>query len=284
MKALLLVLHFGLSFLCVWNKRAYRLIENKLPWTEAQSYCRSHFIDLATVDDEEQLNLLIEATQRNTPLGHFWTGLYDDVDSWRWSLQEDGYYDGGLEQFRLWEEGQPKNYNNSFTCSVMLTNGKWKTGSCEASKRPFICYSELLRQYHSDMASVRNQLENDQLHSMISIFTHIGLYRDSWKWSDRSPVLFQKFNTEITSGLPCVSVTGTGMETEDCSTLYPFVCNDYPLKQVVTVKVTNNFSLNLEAVSEALLEQTPEGGSNALSNLLNRKLMKKKIQTAEVEF
>uniref|UniRef100_A0A3B4A4G1 C-type lectin domain-containing protein n=1 Tax=Periophthalmus magnuspinnatus TaxID=409849 RepID=A0A3B4A4G1_9GOBI len=129
----------GLFCLSV-SGRAYRLIEDQLSWTEAQSYCRAQYLDLATVDDQEQLNLLINVTQRNPPLGHVWTGLYDDMDSWRWSLQKEGYYDGGLDQFRLWDVGQPDNRRNEFTCGVMLTNGKWKTGPW-TSERPFVCYS-----------------------------------------------------------------------------------------------------------------------------------------------
>uniref|UniRef100_A0A3B4A3I9 C-type lectin domain-containing protein n=1 Tax=Periophthalmus magnuspinnatus TaxID=409849 RepID=A0A3B4A3I9_9GOBI len=129
----------GLFCLSV-SGRAYRLIEDQLSWTEAQSYCRAQYLDLATVDDQEQLNLLINVTQRNPPLGHVWTGLYDDMDSWRWSLQKEGYYDGGLDQFRLWDVGFPTNYKNVFRCGVTLNNGKWKNDHCD-STRPFICYS-----------------------------------------------------------------------------------------------------------------------------------------------
>ncbi|KAJ0000695.1 hypothetical protein NQD34_005715, partial [Periophthalmus magnuspinnatus] len=234
----------GLFCLSV-SGRAYRLIEDQLSWTEAQSYCRAQYLDLATVDDQEQLNLLINVTQRNPPLGHVWTGLYDDMDSWRWSLQKEGYYDGGLDQFRLWDVGFPTNYKNVFRCGVTLNNGKWKNDHCD-STRPFICYSEsaspkfkyyrtlltwrdaqsYCRQHHTDLVSIRNQVENDQVFALMSgpsVYTHIGLYRDGWKWSDGSPVSFTKFNDR--TGVPCVALFGTGMETKDCATPCPFVCN-----------------------------------------------------------
>uniref|UniRef100_A0A3Q1IXT0 C-type lectin domain-containing protein n=1 Tax=Anabas testudineus TaxID=64144 RepID=A0A3Q1IXT0_ANATE len=43
------------------------------------------------------------------------------------------------------------------------------------------------RVHYTDLASVRNQAENDQIWLMLqNQYTWIGLYRNSWKWSDGS--------------------------------------------------------------------------------------------------
>uniref|UniRef100_A0A3B4A3J6 C-type lectin domain-containing protein n=1 Tax=Periophthalmus magnuspinnatus TaxID=409849 RepID=A0A3B4A3J6_9GOBI len=62
------------------------------------------------------------------------------------------------------------------------------------------------RQHHTDLVSIRNQVENDQVFALMSgpsVYTHIGLYRDGWKWSDGSPVSFTKFNDR--TGVPLTS-------------------------------------------------------------------------------
>uniref|UniRef100_A0A4W4ETW3 C-type lectin domain-containing protein n=1 Tax=Electrophorus electricus TaxID=8005 RepID=A0A4W4ETW3_ELEEL len=53
------------------------------------------------------------------------------------------------------------------------------------------------RTYYKDLASVRNQTENDQIKNMIqgSGVIWIGLFRDSWKWSDGNNVSFHIWNS-----------------------------------------------------------------------------------------
>lgn len=54
------------------------------------------------------------------------------------------------------------------------------------------------RQHHTDLASVRNQSENDQI-QRTSNAQHIwiGLYRGPWKWSDGSSTSFLREKTSI---------------------------------------------------------------------------------------
>lgn len=56
------------------------------------------------------------------------------------------------------------------------------------------------RQNYTDLASVRNQAENEQLVALASgnpWSTHIGLYRDSWKWSDGSSAPFTNWDPGV---------------------------------------------------------------------------------------
>ncbi|KAI4874923.1 hypothetical protein NFI96_009232, partial [Prochilodus magdalenae] len=49
-------------------------------WTEAQSYCIECYTDLATIDNMEEMNRLIN-TVNSSYSGLAWIGLYDDLDS-----------------------------------------------------------------------------------------------------------------------------------------------------------------------------------------------------------
>uniref|UniRef100_A0A3Q0RL47 C-type lectin domain-containing protein n=1 Tax=Amphilophus citrinellus TaxID=61819 RepID=A0A3Q0RL47_AMPCI len=84
------------------------------------------------------------------------------------------------------------------------------------------------RENYTDLATVRNQSENKQLKMMVTSYTWIGLYRNSWKWSDGSAYSFinwaNKISTRVTAS--CASFFGVGnWLNSECKYLRPFVCN-----------------------------------------------------------
>ncbi|XP_029913818.1 C-type lectin domain family 10 member A-like [Myripristis murdjan] len=103
--ALIFILLSGLGSLPSCFPRQYHLIETSMTWSEAQSYCRQHYTDLATVSSEEDVAKLNDAVGSHRS----WIGLYDDINSWRWSLQNKSYYGEGEAEFRMWASGQPDN-------------------------------------------------------------------------------------------------------------------------------------------------------------------------------
>ena len=50
------------------------------------------------------------------------------------------------------------------------------------------------RQHHVDLASVRNQAENQQIQQMAPGGAWIGLFREPWRWSDGSNSSFTRWN------------------------------------------------------------------------------------------
>ena len=98
-------------------------------WTEAQSYCREHHTDLASVrnmTENQKVADLVPARQSA------WIGLFRD--SWKWS-------DGSDSSFRYWSDGQPEGGNQACVVSNFNKDGKWLDIPC-GNNRGFICYSK----------------------------------------------------------------------------------------------------------------------------------------------
>uniref|UniRef100_A0A673ID32 C-type lectin domain-containing protein n=1 Tax=Sinocyclocheilus rhinocerous TaxID=307959 RepID=A0A673ID32_9TELE len=116
---------------------SYHFVNESKTWTEAQRYCRQNYTDLATIDNMEEMNRLIN-TVNGTYNDSAWIGEYDDVSSWRWSLEDNDFYQEGERDFRNWYH-EPDNSGGNQLCVYMNYNGKWYDMSCD-NTLPFVCY------------------------------------------------------------------------------------------------------------------------------------------------
>ncbi|KAM8755139.1 C-type mannose receptor 2-like isoform 11-T11 [Acanthopagrus schlegelii] len=182
----------------------------------------------------------------------FWIGLYDDVNSWRWSLSNTSFYRDGEAEFRLWKDGEPNNYNSREHCTALIGR-RWVDDDC------INCYKSVCmdvrglnvtfvfietpmnwteaqsycREHHTDLASVRNMTENQKVADLVPAgqLAWIGLYRDSWKWSDGSDSSFRHWaqgqpNKDDRSDACVVadfSKDGTWLDIP-CDLNRPFIC------------------------------------------------------------
>ncbi|CAK6982039.1 macrophage mannose receptor 1-like, partial [Scomber scombrus] len=173
------------------------LILRPMSWTEAQSYCRANYTDLATVRNEAENQEVKNLTDGEK----VWIGLFRD--SWKWS-------DGSNSSFRYWASGEPHNNVGKEDCVAVNFNhsGGWEDWNCGYNK-PFICSKDVTfilitrpmswteaqsycRANYTDLATVRNEAENQEVKNLAggqSVW--IGLFRDSWKWSDGSNSFFR---------------------------------------------------------------------------------------------
>uniref|UniRef100_A0A667X1N9 C-type lectin domain-containing protein n=1 Tax=Myripristis murdjan TaxID=586833 RepID=A0A667X1N9_9TELE len=117
------MMHF-LSALCALSEgfsRQFHFVSLKKNWTEAQRYCREHFTDLVTINNEEDSARLISLAEDNGGSG--WIGLYDDVSSWRWSMDNTYLYHDGKAEFTRWWRNQPDSSWSTEHCGLMFHGG-----------------------------------------------------------------------------------------------------------------------------------------------------------------
>ncbi|XP_036419997.1 macrophage mannose receptor 1-like [Colossoma macropomum] len=257
-----LLLLLGFCTLGVCLPRQYHFVNDYKTWYEAQSYCREHYVDLASIDNaEEGLQLINLVDIRNSvPM---WIGLYDDLNIWRWSLEDDDFYKGNERKFRNWYIQKPTNWHGNSLCAYYSTNYKtWHEAPCTV-ELPFVCYDGSMnaseryvvvpkymnwteaqrycREFYTDLVSVRNETENQKLKSVLLVFFNydyylssawIGLYRTR-SWSDRNNSSFSNWNLGQPDNLwgkeYCTAVLfddlANGQWTdENCNQPFPFFC------------------------------------------------------------
>ncbi len=115
------------------------------------------------------------------------------------------------------------------------------TGSANATEKmvlkkttkTWIGAREYCRDHYTDLAIIGSKEDNDQITQLIynlGVFVWIGLYRDSWKWSDQANITSstqlatQSFTwwNEDCAGL---NIYYRKMDDRLCTTAYYFYCN-----------------------------------------------------------
>ncbi|XP_035984302.1 uncharacterized protein LOC118557811 [Fundulus heteroclitus] len=283
--------------------RQYHFIYEPKTWADAQSYCREKYTDLVTVDSLDVvtiLNKMVDLNQMGTARDA-WIGLFEDVDSWRWSLVNDTFYQGFGTQYRNWRLGEPNNLGSNEPCTNMNDLGEWNDYSCEVEIRPmcfivsgqkaeFVPVNILMtwtkaqtycRTHYTDLASVRSSAENKDVFAKKPSGAHwLGLYRDTWKWSDGDGDAFSYWSGTQPAG-----------STEHCATTYfsdsgrwrdwlcsyakPFICHHDVVsfkKHVMKIKLVRSSTVDLYDAgiqSDILNEFWPDGsGKGSLWVLL----------------
>uniref|UniRef100_A0A3B5PY03 C-type mannose receptor 2-like n=1 Tax=Xiphophorus maculatus TaxID=8083 RepID=A0A3B5PY03_XIPMA len=257
--------------------RKYYLVSEPKDWTAAQSFCREKFSDLASIQSaadvkalNEQLELgeLGELGEHSTP----WIGLYDDVNSWRWSMSASDFYRQDKKKFRNWASREPNNNYGRENCVEMRGDGRWNDEFCNRT-RSSVCLDvkgtkvtfvhvnvnmtwmeaqRYCRGRHTDLASVRNMAENRRLQVLVPTGQRawIGLSRESWKWSDGTGSAFSFWMSgepsKTRQNCAAANMKDSGRWQNFCCTeKKPSVCSTDPSLKQVKLKVVRSSSVDL---------------------------------------
>ncbi|XP_068164929.1 macrophage mannose receptor 1-like [Antennarius striatus] len=264
--------------------RQYFFVNEPRNWTQAQSFCRMKFSDLATITNTDEGAAIASLTADLDGSGDFyyfsgsadgddemtdasgsglnegsgddtgraWIGLHLDlINGWRWSLNNVTFYDPGEADFRNWFSGQLESPVEP-SCVGLFSdsphNGTWLGSRCYF-RRPFVCYNgdrdgaasfvkvdiplpwsnalAFCRENHVDLASIRNQQENEIIANLSAGDTvWIGLHGGR-VWSDGSSSPFRQWASGEPNSITnrCVAARESGLwSDEDCCRSFPFIC------------------------------------------------------------
>ncbi|KAL7375159.1 hypothetical protein ABVT39_012904 [Epinephelus coioides] len=249
--SLFLLLLMGQCSFFMCHLHEYHFVNQTKTWTEAQQYCREHHTDLATVSNMTDMERLRDSAQNQDGA---WIGLYSDPERnergmwhWQWSLP-------GLEfndRESRWHVGEPNDLYSPEKC-VQMHNHIWWDAPCSYNHK-CICYDErkqsnkrfhliedkmswpqaqsYCRENHTDLVSGDQQLEDDEFKREYrsNEVVWIGLFRDSWRWSDGSNHSFRYWDLELfrdeDSSKKCaVTLLDGKWSSDECNKTKPFFC------------------------------------------------------------
>ncbi|XP_039624900.1 L-selectin-like [Polypterus senegalus] len=128
----------------------YHYVKTTMDWTNAQNYCRSNFIDLVTIANEEENEEIMKMLSKNNVSNEeIWIGLKDiNMSNGTWS-------NGETFNYRNWNKGEPN--NNAVACGTMYykhvpykPDGSWNDCGCNIHSAIHLLLSkkEVLRCEH----------------------------------------------------------------------------------------------------------------------------------------
>ncbi|KAL7842114.1 hypothetical protein SRHO_G00238030 [Serrasalmus rhombeus] len=213
------------------------LIRSRMTWTQAQTYCSQNYANLASIHNAQEQQQIFNVVGNST---NAWFGLI----SGQWS-------DEGFSTFRYWANGQAFESVSTDECAAMMMSdsGKWNQRQC-VLQNPFICYGEgtggyilvqtsknwydaqtYCRTTYTDLASIRSPWEQKQVTSLVTkgISAWVGLFLDTWQWSDQWSLLFRNWASgqpSLGAGSCSALVMGVSGKwiADNCNLQQPFIC------------------------------------------------------------
>jgi len=105
----------------------YVFVNESKTWAEAQRY------------ENEQQTIQLLDTVNDDSIDLAWIGLYDDLNSWNWTLEDNDFFKEGGKDFRNWYDQGPNYYGGQSVC-VYMQMGIWQATSCSNAFYPTVCY------------------------------------------------------------------------------------------------------------------------------------------------
>uniref|UniRef100_A0A672P803 C-type lectin domain-containing protein n=1 Tax=Sinocyclocheilus grahami TaxID=75366 RepID=A0A672P803_SINGR len=114
-------------------KDKFKYTKKYMNWHDAQTHCRSHEIDLATVTDDTE-NAFLAGVLDSENDQNAWIGLSKRQGLWQWQWSDNSSVSSSVQ----WETGQPDNVNSTEDCVSADTDGQMADDTC-STRLPFYC-------------------------------------------------------------------------------------------------------------------------------------------------
>ncbi|XP_038148051.1 macrophage mannose receptor 1-like [Cyprinodon tularosa] len=259
--------------------RQYIIVDELKNWAGAQSYCRDHHTDLATLENMEDVRMLADLGASLANSSEVWIGLYADMN-WTWSISDGDQQEE--KQFWNWYTAEPNNEFGRESCAAIDIDGSYYDVPCsltlgtlcveEKETRKFQynnqerTWSEAqsyCRERYTDLANIRDTSENQRIKNLITRPVWMGLYRDPWKWVEGRKSSFRFwniFNPDSRKNECAAANFGNGGKWEkwSCAEKKAFICSAVPSsKQIVKLKLlfSSSAAQNQPAVLDELLRK-----------------------------
>ncbi|XP_027869145.1 macrophage mannose receptor 1-like [Xiphophorus couchianus] len=265
--------------------RQFRYVGLAKNWSDAQTYCRERFSDLASI-----LNAANGTKARQAAgTSQVWIGLFNGT--WKWSQDENQFPPSRSgSMFTMWSFNEPQDRK----CTLLSKSGYWSAKDC-GDLNEFLCYdgssdSNVLvkqkmswsdaqaycRGTHTDLTTIRDVAKSFWMTTLLPDSTFnlqtlsmsplavawIGLHRSDWAWSDGSSASYWPWATQgATEQTDCVTMdfsSGSWFQ-QSCSDRFSFLCSaDVVPSAARALKIrleAGNADLNDAAVQESILQQ-----------------------------
>ncbi|XP_007569944.1 macrophage mannose receptor 1-like [Poecilia latipinna] len=280
--------------LCVYQYQ-YVLFQTPKTWTDAQSYCRETCVDLATMEDMNEMEMALQSVGDDYS-DAVWIGLHKGSDpKWHWSLADKDFYKDGEKHYLIWSSLGDNN------CGL-YGSGKLSTISCVYAKYA-VCFDsseqgaaqyiltpkpmtwtaarDFCRQNYTDLVSLRNDAEYKTVQEVANgKSVYVGLFRDPWVWSDLtdSSLRYWRESQEINalSSEYCVAMLKNESGKwgdRDCTEMQPFLCKCRKSNvQFVKLRLSlqdSTLDLNDPAVQNSILEKMKQRLSENVNDVIH---------------
>lgn len=117
-------------------RHEYFMITTPSTWADANAYCKSNYLNLATVQTDDDWYRLNVAAESKGLAATGWVGLFLVVTDWYWSNKVIYL----MNTATFWAPGQPDNLGGNEACCAIDSTGSWADYPCTDLK-PFICFN-----------------------------------------------------------------------------------------------------------------------------------------------
>uniref|UniRef100_A0A665VI84 C-type lectin domain-containing protein n=1 Tax=Echeneis naucrates TaxID=173247 RepID=A0A665VI84_ECHNA len=205
--ALIKILYFHIQTLMLSQLYDYHFINENKTWTEAQSFCRENYTDLATVYRRSDIKNLNQTGA--------WIGLNYCLSingTWSWTQPGVEFNDNETE----WSEGEPNDQNQPENCAAIDNKLNVLDLDCSQTKL-FVCYKGenmriILTPTCTQMCSTCLSARWNGSELQTGDHRWIGLFRDRWMWSDGSSFSFRHWEVDETDNFILVNENKTWTE------------------------------------------------------------------------